>query len=814
MVHRRSLLVPRPVDSDGSSTANENETPRHKPVEARQVRLGPALAGGARRTRRFQSVGVLALLFTVAACGAPDVEPQAPPAAGPTTAPSVAPAPAKLAGKGVQETLHGVVVEDPYRGLEDEKSAETAQFVARQMTKTTAYFEGIKGKKELEAEIASLVQVGNVAAPAVRGTGKERRYFHTKRTGAQRQPTLYVREGVRGTDRPLLDVATLSADATVSLDWWYPSQDGTLLAWGRSEGGSEESTLVVRDVKTGRDLPDRIPRTRYSSVAWLPSGKAFYYTRYPTPGTVAPGDERYHVRVYRHELGADPESDPLVFGEDRDKTDMPQVSISPNGRWLVVRVHQGWAKSEVYLKDLSTLPKAAPKAGKEGDAKKAAANKEPGAFVPVAVKADSIFNPIVRDDRLYIHTNDGAPRYRLFAVDYAKPERAHWKELVAEGADVLTDVAVTEGALVLGTLHDAASRVAVATPDGKPLMDVALPGLGTAHVTAPVRGGEAFVEFVSFVTPPRVLRVDLASAGKKAPPAPPPAGVVTRSVQSPAIWDSVGGDLAVEGITVTQLSATSKDGTRVPMFVVAAGDLSKGSAGPRPTLLWGYGGFNVNQTPAFSSRALVMAKRGGVFVSAVLRGGGEMGEAWHRAGMLEKKQNVFDDFIAYEEELVKRGITSSAKLAIGGGSNGGLLTATAVVQRPELFRAALSLVPLTDMVRYTRFQLARLWIPEYGDPDKAEHFRFLQAYSPYHHVAPGTRYPSVLVATAESDTRVDPMHARKFAARLEEAQAAKANPVLLRVEAKAGHGAGKPTTKVIAQLADELSFVLHELGAM
>ena len=678
----------------------------------------------------------------------------------------------------VRETVHGVVVGDPFRALEDERSPDTRAFVAREDAKLKAYLGAVPGREGLEKDIGAVLHVGNVQAPTVTVVQPGKlRYFHTKRQGTENQPTLYVRDGHAGADRPLIEAASLSSDGTVSLDWWYPSWEGGFVAWGRSESGSEESTLVIRDVATGKDLPDRISRTRHASVAWLPGGKAFFYSRYPAPGTVPAGDERYSPRIYKHVVGQDPDKDELVFGSGRDKTDIPQVATSPNGRWLVAFVHEGWSKNEVYLKDLKD-PKAK--------------------WVEVAVKTEALFEPIVRDDKLYIMTNDGAPRYRLFAVDYAAPDRTRWKEVLPEGPDVLTDVDVTPDGYVANYLHDASSRVVVLGEGGKLKQEIALPGIGTANVATPRVGGETFVSFVSFVTPPRVLRVDLKA--KKAEAA------------APTVWDQVAGDFAEPGVTVKRVTATSKDGTPVPMFIVAK-DAPGG--GPRPTLLWGYGGFNVNQTPAFSSRALVMAKRGGVFASAVLRGGGEMGEAWHRAGMLDKKQNVFDDFIACAEELVRSGVTTSEKLAIGGGSNGGLLTSVAVTQRPELFRAALSLVPLTDMVRYTRFQIAKLWIPEYGDPERPADFGWLYAYSPYHHVAKeGARYPAVLFATAESDTRVDPMHARKMAARLEEAQLAKEHPVLLRVEAKAGHGAGKPTAKVLAQTVDEMSFVLHELGAL
>jgi prolyl oligopeptidase len=420
-------------------------------------------------------------------------------------------------------------------------------------------------------------------------------------------------------------------------------------------------------------------------------------------------------------------------------------------------------------------------------------------WTEIAVGMDAIFDPIPRDDRLWMLTNDGAPKYRFFSLDYPAPDRTHWKEVLVEGKDVLTDVTVVGSELVATYLHEASTRIERFTLEGKSKGEIPLPAIGTASVSAPQDGDEVFIDFASYVTPYQVTRYELKTGKTN-------------------LWDRVGAEFSAqsgaEGVKVSLLYATSKDGTKIPMFVVAKDNLPKD--GNNPTILWGYGGFNVNQTPAFSSRALLTVKHGGVWVSAILRGGGEFGEDWHKAGMLAKKQNVFDDYIACAEELIAQKITSPAKLGIMGGSNGGLLVAAAVTQRPELFRVGASLVPLTDMLRYHRFRIAKLWIPEYGDPEKPEDFKTLFAYSPYHHVKAGTKYPSMLFTSAESDSRVDPMHARKMAARMQEVGDAlgttKERPVLLRIESKAGHGAGKPTSKLIDEIADELSFLFHELG--
>ena len=671
----------------------------------------------------------------------------------------------------VVDTLHGVKVPDPYRWLEESESNEVKSWTETQNAHTRKVLDAIAGRDALKNEVTELLQIGYVSAPAIRAAKGGPRYFHTKREGTQNQPTLYVRDGHAGKDRVLIDVAALSDDGTTALDWWYPSWDGRYVAWGRSESGSEDSVLHVRDVATGKDLSDKIDRTRHASVAWLPDGKSFYYSRYPEPGTVPAGEERYHSRIFLHVLGTDPKTDKLVFGEGRDKTDVPQVTISPNGRWLVVRVHMGWDKSDVYLRDLS-----------KPDAK----------WTEVAVKTPALFDPIPQNDRLWIHTNDGAPRYKLYAVDYAKPERSAWKEILPETKDVLHDVDVLKNEIVVTYMHDASSRVERFSLDGKSKGPIALPGIGSASLSSMPDGEEVFVAFTSYVVPYQVHRVDLRQGARLEP------------------WDRVGAKFSDQGIEVSQMFATSKDGARVPMFVIAKKGLKRD--GSNPTVLYGYGGFNVNQTPAFSARALASVQRGAVWVTAILRGGGEFGEDWHKAGMLEKKQNTFNDLFACAETLFKEKITAPEKLGVIGGSNGGLLVAAAVTQHPEMFRVGLSLVPLTDMIRYHKFRIAKLWIPEYGDPEKAEHFKFLHAYSPYHRVEDGKRYPSLLFTTAESDTRVDPMHARKMAARMQEAQGDPERPVLIRVETKAGHGAGKPVTKLADELADELSFLLHEVG--
>ncbi|MFO0677955.1 MAG: prolyl oligopeptidase family serine peptidase [Polyangiaceae bacterium] len=680
----------------------------------------------------------------------------------------------------VTDDYFGTKVVDSYRWLEDADGADVKAWTDAENARTRKHLDGLGVPPEFTAGIKGLLEVGAVGTPFVVSKpkadattkGKGPRLFHTKREGEQNQAVLYVRDGVDGKDRVLVDPVTLSKDGTTALDWWYPSPDGALVAWGRSESGSEESTLAIRDVAKGTDLPDLIPYTRHASVAWLPDGTGFYYSRHPTPGTVPAGDEKYFAKLFFHKLGTDSKDDKLVFGDGRDKTDVPTVALSPNGKWLVVRVHMGWQKSEVYLKDLGAGEKAP--------------------WVEVATKAEALFDPIPRNDVLYLHTNDGSPRFRLVAVDYKNPGKAKWKDVIPEGEDVLEDPTIVGDTIVGTYLHDASTVLRkFDRKTGKGSGTIPLPSIGSAGVSGAWDGSELFVGFTSFVAPTRIFRRDLKT-GKE------------------AFWDQVGANFAAKDVNVELRHAVSKDGTKVPMFVVSKEGTPKD--GTAPAVLYGYGGFNVNQTPAFSARALTVVAHGGVWVSAVLRGGGEFGETWHQGGMLGKKQNVFDDFIACAETLVKDKITSSDRLGILGGSNGGLLTATMVTQRPDLFRAALSLVPLTDMLRYHRFRIGKLWVPEYGSSDDPEQFKFLYAYSPYHRVKDGTRYPATLFTTAESDSRVDPMHARKMAARLAEAQGDPTRPVLIRVESKAGHGAGKPVTKLTAELSDELSFLFKEIG--
>lgn len=701
-----------------------------------------------------------------------------PPRPAPTTAEASGPPDAPIAARRVDvvDVLHGVRVADPYRWLEDGESDEVRAWSAAQTEHTRRTLDALPYRSALAARVADLLRIGTVEPPAVVGSKRGKgRYFWRKQAPGEDQPVLYVREGHAGPDRVLIDPNRLSEDGTVSLDYWMPSFDGKLLAYGLSHGGDEESTLRVLDVDTGKDLPETevITRARYASIAWLPDGSGFYYSRYPEKGKVPAGEERYHRRIYEHRLGRHPDEDPIVFGEGRAMTDMAAVDISPNGRWLVASVHMGWSRREAYLLDRQAGARAT--------------------WIPLAVpEKDAVYEVTAYDDWLLVRTNDGAPTYELWRVDPTKPARAHWRRLVPAGKDVLAGATRVGKTIVASYIRDAKSVLERFDEKGKPLGEIPLPTLGTVgSVQGEWDGHEVFFDFTSFAIPAQVHRIDLRTSER-------------------SVWAEVKAPIDPGEFVVEQLRATSKDGTSIPMFVVHKKGLPRD--GTAPTLLHGYGGFNISQMPLWSGSRYVLLERGGVAVTANLRGGGEYGEAWHRAGMLDKKQNVFDDVIAVAEHLVREKITSPDKLAILGGSNGGLLVGAAITQRPDLFRAGVALVPLFDMLRYHRFLIAKLWIPEYGSADDPEQFRWLHAYSPYHRVERGKRYPAMLISTAEGDARVDPLHARKMAAQLQWASADPERPILLRIESKAGHGAGKPISKRVDEATDIYSFLFWQLG--
>lgn len=663
------------------------------------------------------------------------------------------------------ETLHGETLADPYRWLEDGTSPATQAWTAAQNALTTAWLARVPARPRIRARLTRLLEIGALGAP----TPARGRYFYQRRDGRQNQPVLYLREGVAGAERALIDPNALNPSGTTALDWFFPSADGRLLAFGLSENGSEDSVLHVMEVGSATWLEDRIERTRAADLAWLPDGSGFYYTRYPRPGAVPADEAPYHRAVHLHLLGTDPAGDPLVF-QPGQKEHWPSVDLSPDGRWLLVSVARTFDQTDLYLAD------------RAGD----------GRLTPVVQGRPFLYDAGVIGGRMYIRTNQDAPNHRLFLANPEQPSPDRWREIVAPRTDAVLDgFRVTRGHLALSYLEGATSRLRLAGLEGERPAEIALPALGSVFGwgTEP-EGDELFYGFSSYTVPPSVYRVELESGRG-------------------ALWQRVEADIDPERYGVRQVRFPSRDGTAITMFLVHERGLRRD--GSHPTYLTGYGGFNISMTPSFSRSLLGWLEQGGVVAVPNLRGGGEYGEAWHQAGMLGRKQNTFDDFIAAAEYLIREGYTSPARLAIVGGSNGGLLTGAVLTQRPELFRAVVIQVPLLDMLRYHRFLLARLWIPEYGAAEDPEQYRWLRAYSPYHQVRPGVAYPAVLLATAESDTRVDPMHARKMTARLQAATAS-AHPILLRLETRAGHGAGKPVAKVLEELVDSWSFIAGELG--
>lgn len=664
----------------------------------------------------------------------------------------------------VTDVLHGERIVDPYRWLEASESDEVREWTSVQNGLTEAYLAEYPGRAGIRSRLETLLSIGVLGTPTPAGG----RYFYQRRDGAQNQPVLWVRDGVNGADRVAVDPNALNSEGTTALDWYYPSEDGRLLAYGLSENGREESVLHVLDVSTGALLPDRIPHTRAAEVAWLPDNSGFYYTRFPAPGAVPAGEEHYHRAVYFHRLGDDPSADPLVF-QPAAKEFWPGVSLSPDGRWLLLSVSRTFDQNDLWIQDLAA------------------------GTPPIAIAKDlpAIFDAEVVEGTVYVRTNLYAPTYGLYALDADRPELASARTLVPPRGDAVLDGASIVGRhLALTYLERATSRLELAARDGTRVREVALPGLGSIFgIGAEWDGEELFYGFTSYTVPPSVYRIDLRTGAE-------------------TLWRRVEAEFDPERFKVRQVTYPSRDGTPITMFLVHPRGLQLD--GNNPTYLTGYGGFNVSMTPGFSRSLLLWLEQGGVVAIPNLRGGGEYGETWHQAGMLANKQNTFDDFIAAAEWLIANGYTQPGRLAAAGGSNGGLLMGAVLTQRPDLFRAVVVQVPLLDMLRYHHFLIARLWIPEYGSPEDPMQFAWLRAYSPYHHVRDGAPYPAVLLATAESDTRVDPMHARKMAARLQAASGS-GQPVLLRLEARAGHGAGKPLSKVLDELTDTWTFVFREL---
>jgi len=719
------------------------------------------------------------------------------------------------------EDLFGHQVADPYRWLEDPDSPQTAEWLAAEESLWASYRAGLTDREAFAARVRELLRVGSVGLPAWRGTTQ----FYTRRDPDQEHAVLYVADGASGvdagsggeaavpgaeatgsggeaarsgaqagagaeaTERALIDLVALDPSGRTTLDAWQPDKEGRLLAYQLSHGGDEESLLRVLDVATGELVDGPIDRCRYSGVAWLPGGKAFYYVRRLPPDAVPDGEAQYHRRVYLHQVGTSPESDVEVFGAGRDKTTYYGASVSMDGRWLIISASIGTApREDIWIADLTAGDPATP------------------LLVPLMVGLDAQASPrIGRDGRLYVLTDLDAPRGRLCVADPAAPGPEGWRDLIPEDAtSVLRSYAILDDlprpTLIVSRMRHAVSEIAVHDlATGERLSGLELPGIGSAGGIAerPEGGHEAWFGYTDYTTPPIVLRYDAAT------------GELSTWAESP-------GAVATPQVTASQVTYQSADGTEVRMVVIEpraeAGAAGQETARPaeRSCILYGYGGFDISMTPGYSANILAWVEAGGVYAVAGLRGGSEEGEEWHRAGMLDRKQNVFDDFHAAAEYLIAEGITTRSRLAVWGGSNGGLLVGAAITQRPDLFAAAVCSAPLLDMVRYERFKIGETWNVEYGSAAKPEELGWLLGYSPYHRVRDGVAYPAVLFTVFGNDTRVDPLHGYKMCAALQHATASD-RPVLLRAEGQVGHGQ-RAVSLTAAQGGDCLAFVAHQTG--
>ena len=679
------------------------------------------------------------------------------------------PPPAARRGDVVDE-LHGVAVPDPYRWLEDADSPETVAWTAAQNDRTRQALDARPDRARWHERLVALLGARVSSGCCLVGD----RVFTLERSGGQAQFALVVRSAVDPSvpGRVLLDPSTLAADAAVAIDWYHPSRDGRLIAYGTSEGGDERSTLRVLDVDTGRHHHDAIPETRAASVSWLPDATGFLYTRYPE------GDE-YNRKVYAHTLGTDWRDDPLVWADLPTPESWCDATVSPDGCWALVHVMVGWGRTDVHLLDRTT-----------------------GTWRVVVAGRDALTQLRFDGDRLVGTTTLDAPRGRVVAAPLPDPAAAAWVTLVPEGDGVLEGCVTAAGTLLVVSTRHAVARLHAYAADGSAGRPVPLPDLGSvAGLSADPDRAVAFVQLESFTRPAALWRWTPGDGLAEWPTA----------AAGDAAEDADGGLLDPGLFTVRQVRYPSADGTEIGMFLVHRRDRE-----PTPAsacILTGYGGFAIAETPAWSPAIAAWCEQDGVYAIAGLRGGYEEGESWHRAGRRQHKQNVFDDFAAAAEFLVSSGWTSPERLALRGGSNGGLLVGAALTQHPDMARAAHCAVPLLDMVRYPQFLIARLWTDEYGDPDVPEELAWLLGYSPYHHVVQGTCYPSVLFTTAEGDSRVDALHARKMAAALQWATScAEARPILLRQEGRAGHGVGKPLAKQAHELADVLGFFTWQLG--
>ncbi len=667
------------------------------------------------------------------------------------------------------DDYHGIKVADPYRWLEDLDSAETKSWVDSQNKLTFDYLNEIPVRSQIKQRLTRLWNYERYGVPFKEGD----RYFLTRNSGLQNQSVLYTAKSLNDDPKILLDPNTLSSDGTVALSGADISDDGRLMAYGLSASGSDWQEWKVRDTETNRDLPDTIKWVKFSGASWTRDGKGFFYSRYDEPkeGTTLSG-VNYYQKLYLHRIGTPQSEDTLVYDRPDQKDWGFGGTVTEDGRYLIINVSKGTdVKNRIYFKDLKT---------------------KDAAVVKLLDDFDASYNFIGNDGPVFwFYTNLDAPRSKIIQIDTTKPERSNWKTLVAEAPETLQSVNLVGDMFIASYLKDAYTQVKLYRTNGTFTREISLPGIGTATgFTGKRRDKETFYAFTSFTAPTTIYRYDIQTGQ-------------STVFRQPKV------DFRPQDYETKQVFYTSKDKTRVPMFITHKKGLKPD--GTNPTYLYGYGGFEISLTPSFSVSNLVWLEMGGVFAVANLRGGGEYGEQWHKAGMKAKKQNVFDDFIGAAEWLIANKYTSTPKLAIGGGSNGGLLVGAAITQRPDLFGAALPAVGVMDMLRFQKFTIGWAWVSDYGSSENPDEFKSLYAYSPLHNLKPGTAYPPTLITTADHDDRVWPGHSFKFAAAMQAAQTGP-TPVLIRIETKAGHGAGKPTSKLIDEAADRWGFLVRVLN--
>ena len=668
----------------------------------------------------------------------------------------------------VVDDYHGTKVADPYRWLEDADAEDTRAWVEAENKITFDFIRSSPAYEKTKQRLTRLWNYEKYSAPFKKGS----RYFFSKNDGLQNQSVFYMQHSLDAEPVVVIDPNLFSKDGTVALSGLALSEDGSLLAYGISRSGSDRQEYHIRRVDDGKKFDEVIRWCKFAGIAWKHDNSGFFYNRFPEPGTVAKEDENKFNRVYWHKLGTPQAQDKPVYKDDNNKELGFWPFITEDGKYLLLHVYTGTdPRNMIYYRKVNS--------------------KRP--FTKLIDKLEAEYSFIYNDGPVfYFKTNLDAPKGRIIAVDIRKPAHKQWQEIIPENDDVLDFVSVIDHKLVTAYMHDVHHLLKVFDFKGKSLGEIKLPAIGTVgSLSGKSDESEMFITFTSFLYPTTIFRYDFKD-GKM------------QVFRQPEI------DFNPDDYVTKQVFCRSKDGTRIPIFITCKKDLKMN--GSNPTLLYGYGGFNISIKPRFSVSRLFWMENGGVYAVANLRGGSEYGEEWHKAGMLANKQNVFDDFISAAEWLIENNYTNNKKLAINGGSNGGLLTAACMLQRPDLFGAVVSQVPVIDMLRYHKFTVGHFWIPEYGNAEaNAEDFKFLYAYSPLHNVKENVEYPPTLVTTADTDDRVAPLHAKKFVATLQEKYKG-SNPILLRVETKAGHGAGKPTSKRIEEAADIYTFLFKVFG--